>query len=132
MSYNDWMSIRDFFTKIKSFARYPSADLLIVALVVLVGSAGFGLGRLSAVDGKKADISIQYPVTAAASEATVEEEGTVNTSGNVVASKNGTKYHFPWCAGAAQISEKNKITFASAKEAQEAGYTPASNCKGLK
>jgi hypothetical protein len=50
----------------------------------------------------------------------------------VVASKNGSKYHYPWCGGAKQISEKNKITFASIAEARAAGYTPAGNCKGLK
>jgi len=53
-------------------------------------------------------------------------------SGAVVASKSGTKYHYPWCAGAKQISAKNLITFNSIEEARAAGYTPASNCKGLK
>jgi hypothetical protein len=52
--------------------------------------------------------------------------------GQVVASKNGTKYHLPTCPGAKQISDKNKITFNSAEEARAAGYSPASNCKGLK
>lgn len=56
----------------------------------------------------------------------------VGDSGRVVASKNGTKYHYPWCAGAKQISEKNLITFESIESARTAGYTPASNCKGLK
>lgn len=55
-----------------------------------------------------------------------------NLSGQVVASKSGTKYHYPWCAGAKSISEKNKIWFNSVEEAKKAGYTPASNCKGLK
>lgn len=51
---------------------------------------------------------------------------------SVVASKNGSKYHYPWCAGAKQIAEKNKITFSSTEEARANGYTPAANCKGLK
>lgn len=55
-----------------------------------------------------------------------------NSSELVVASKNGTKYHYPWCAGAKQIADKNKITFNSFAEARASGYTPASNCKGLK
>lgn len=54
------------------------------------------------------------------------------TAGTVVASKNGTKYHYPWCAGAKQISEKNKITFESIEAARAKGYSPASNCQGLK
>ena len=56
----------------------------------------------------------------------------VSSGEQVVASKNGTKYHYPWCAGAKQIAEKNKITFASTEEARAKGYTPAANCKGLK
>ena len=55
-----------------------------------------------------------------------------NLGGQVVASKNGTKYHFPWCSGAKTISEANKIYFNSIEEAGAAGYTPAANCKGLK
>ena len=53
-------------------------------------------------------------------------------AGAVVASKNGTKYHYPWCAGAKQIAEKNLITFSSIEAARASGYTPAANCKGLK
>jgi len=56
----------------------------------------------------------------------------MSTSIQVVASKNGTKYHLPTCAGAKQISDKNKVTFGSIEEARAKGYTPASNCKGLK
>ncbi len=51
--------------------------------------------------------------------------------GQVVASRSGKKYHFPWCPGAETISEKNKIWFADEKEARRRGYTPAGNCKGL-
>lgn len=53
------------------------------------------------------------------------------TTGKYVASQNGTKYYLPTCAGAARISEANKIWFASAEDAQSAGYSPAANCKGL-
>ena len=52
--------------------------------------------------------------------------------GQLVASKTGAKYHFPWCSGAQRISETNKVWFDSVEEARKAGYTPASNCKGLK
>lgn len=56
----------------------------------------------------------------------------IQSGGQVVASKSGTKYHFPWCSGAKTISEKNKIWFDSPEAARVAGYTPAANCKGLK
>ena len=55
-----------------------------------------------------------------------------DSKGLLVASKTGKKYHFPWCAGASQITDKNKIWFSSYEEAQKAGYTAAFNCSGLK
>ena len=63
-----------------------------------------------------------------------KEEGVtpLASGGQVVASKSGGKYHFPWCSGAQRISGANKIYFSSIEEARKAGYTPASNCKGLK
>ncbi|MFH1608762.1 MAG: hypothetical protein ABH951_01935, partial [Patescibacteria group bacterium] len=54
-----------------------------------------------------------------------------NDEGLLVGSKNGTKYHYPWCSGALRIKEENKVWFNSMEEARQAGYTPAANCKGL-
>ena len=48
-----------------------------------------------------------------------------------VASKNGTKYYPPDCAGADRISDANKVWFISGAAAMKAGYEPAANCKGL-
>ncbi len=48
-----------------------------------------------------------------------------------VGSKNSTKYHLPWCAGAKRIAEANQVWFASKEEAHQAGYTPAANCPGI-
>jgi len=48
-----------------------------------------------------------------------------------VVSKNGARYHYPWCSGAQSIKEENKIWFDTKEEAEAAGYTPAANCKGL-
>lgn len=50
------------------------------------------------------------------------------TEGRVVGSSKGSKYHFPWCPGASQIKEENKIWFATEKDAQDAGYAKAGNC----
>ena len=48
-----------------------------------------------------------------------------------MASKRGKKYHLPWCSGAINMSEKNKIFFENKEDAEKAGYTPAKNCEGL-
>lgn len=104
-------------------------------IVVLVAVTAFCLGRISRLQEKRAPVRIisnnPSPTTAQA-VGEVKGVSTETSSGAVVASKSGTKYHYPWCAGAKQISEKNKITFNSIQEARAAGYSPASNCKGLK
>lgn len=122
------MSIPEIIQKIKVFLRFPPTDLIIVMIIVLVGFGGFGLGRLSYVENSKVPVSITVPEGSTASVARAVEDG---GSGEVVGSKNGTKYHFPWCSGAQRIAEQNLLTFTSIEEAQKAGYTPAANCKGL-
>lgn len=93
-------------------------------IIVLVGTASFGLGRLSALETKKEPVTIKYPYDTNTSDLEA-------VAGQIIASKTGTKYHFPWCSGAKAISEKNRIIFASKEEAEKAGYAPAGNCKGL-
>lgn len=107
--------------------------------IVLLSISTFALGRISGLQERKPPLRIvaeQKPSTDLTSGSGGEVKGVsveVSTaSGVVVASKNGSKYHYPWCAGAKQISDKNKITFNSIEEARAAGFTPASNCKGLK
>lgn len=48
-----------------------------------------------------------------------------------VGSRSGTKYHLMTCAGAKRIKEENKVFFATAADAEAAGYSPAANCPGL-
>lgn len=103
-------------------------DVYIIAIIILVGFAGFGLGRLSKTEELRVPIVITQPQGQIAGTLLVVEE---NAVGTFVASKNGTRYHFPWCSGAQRIKESNKVWFASKEEAIRAGYTPALNCKGL-
>lgn len=130
-------SIQDIQDKFKSFsARFLAEDRLFIALllVVLVVTA-FGLGRL-------AERAAQTPNPTSVSVAADHNERTstssrleqaVNDTSDIqyVASKSGTKYHLPWCPGAQQMKESNKIYFDSKTAAEAAGYTPAANCKGL-
>lgn len=113
-------------------------------VVILVAVISYSLGRISGVGERREPVRVTTsPPNSSLSNnppnppyvkgGTGEVKGvSSDSSGVVVASKNGTKYHYPWCAGAKQISEKNKITFNSTEEARTAGYTPAANCKGLK
>ena len=129
------MNIQEIKEKSKSLLK--SRDFLTVSVVMLVGFASFGLGRLSKIEDGRIPIKIEYEQTVAVPQGGTAENSSDSTTlsalpGAVVASKSGTKYHFPWCSGANTISEANKIWFATTDLARSAGYTPAANCKGLK
>lgn len=95
--------------------------MLILGVLVLTSSLSFCLGYLAGLDADS--------VGSAAPESTPAPATSV--VGQVVASKSGTKYYLPSCAGAERISETNKVWFASPELAAAAGYAPAANCKGL-
>jgi len=113
-------------------------------ILILIAIIAFSLGRISGLQEKREPVRVlnnapptpllqQEGGTGVNNVISGEVKGSsTSSSGTVIASKNGTKYHYPWCAGAKQISEKNKISFNSIEEARAAGYSPASNCKGLK
>lgn len=107
------------------------------AIVLLVGFTAFGLGRLSVLGEGSPRLIIHMPdgtTQAAAVGKTVNSVVSPNQAtrtGVYVASKSGTKYYLPSCAGAARIKEGNRVWFATVAEAQAAGYTAAANCPGL-
>ena len=136
----------DLVQKIKHFFGVLTTPEIYMAIVlILVGAASFGLGRLSALEESKPPVrilgssaAVAVSGTAGAAEgAVVVQEGEeddvpdIAPGGKYVASKNGSKYHFPWCSGAKRIAENNKVWFNSIEEARAAGYEPAANCKGL-
>jgi len=146
------MSIKDILLKIKVWGGNSAymfkhkakiafrTDFFTAIVIILVAFAGFGLGRLSALEGKRSPILIEKNLSLSpSSNESISNKNTasVKTAQNpskksFVASKFGTKYYFPWCGGVSKIKEENKIWFASEAEAQKAGFTPAANCKGLK
>ena len=116
-------------SKIIKFCKYYEKDLILSAIIIIVALISFGLGRLSKIRENKTPITIETAKSAKVQPwQNIEEE---ERDGIFVASKNGAKYHFPWCPGAQRIKESNKIWFSTKTEAETAGYTPAANCKGL-
>ena len=128
--------------------KFLDSRYFVAVCLVLVAVISFALGRVSKIQENRQPVRVvsggvgevkgvntsprsdrnqSRPSHIAGEEKTASPE-----SIQVVGSKNGTKYHLPTCPGAKQISEKNKITFNSIEEARAKGYTPASNCKGLK
>ncbi|WP_337175106.1 thermonuclease family protein [Paludisphaera sp.] len=53
----------------------------------------------------------------------------VPVSAGVVGNRRSHLYHAPNCRGAASMSEKNRVTFATAAEAEAAGYRLAGDCR---
>ena len=122
------MTIAEAREKCKSLVTKVPRDMLIIVVLVLASSASFGLGYLAGLDaGQSSGITLEASPLAAVSAS----EPTASTTGQVVASKNGTKYYLPNCAGANRISEANTVWFASPAAASNAGYTPAANCNGI-
>lgn len=133
--------LSDRLEKVNAWCDDHKSDLFIAALVCLVGLGSFGLGRLSVIWPAKDPITIENQ------ELRVKNQGREQTTGNssstdskvippassgrYVASKSGTAYHYPWCPGASQIKEANKIWFQTKAEAEARGYKPAANCSGL-
>lgn len=104
-------------------------------LFLLVAFLSFGLGWLSKIESQKTPVTVEYrfealPESMRASTVNFTEEISEDV-GVVLGSKNGSVYHLPWCPGAKQINDENKVWFETKKEAEQAGYIPAKNCKGL-
>lgn len=119
---------------------------MLAVLIVAVSLISFYLGRMSVGGSEHIPLSqansasvieTKMPESQVSTEVTSSSTTQISTQavggeqGNYVASRNGTKYHLPWCTGAKQIKEGNKVWFASKEDAEKAGYTPAANCKGI-
>ena len=121
------MTIAETREKCKSLAAKAPRDLLVIAVLVLASSLSFGLGFLAGTDaGQSRGIAPEESPLGVLSSAEP-----ASTTGTFVASKNGTKYYLPECSGADRIASANKVWFATASAAEEAGYAPATNCKGI-
>lgn len=135
------MSIQELLVKFKSASK--NTEVLLTILIIVTAVTSFYLGRYSVEEklhtrdnvlgDTKEPLSTQnlQPHAAATIQSKGELQSASSTLGAYVASKTGKKYHLPWCGSAKQIKEENKIWFQSKEEAEQAGYTPAANCKGM-
>lgn len=133
--------ITRFLYKIKLYIEGHLEEVGVCLIIVFVGISSFELGKYSVSNQSSPDpITIeesgsgtQDANTATTSPADVGKSGdkAITDSTQVVASKTGKRYYLPWCGAAQRISDKNKVYFASALEAEKAGLTKATNCKGM-
>jgi hypothetical protein len=139
------MSIQEISSDIKRL--FWSHDLLLFGVIITVACGSFWLGRTSVSDGEGNEptgdeAAVLSPIIEKGETGVQAEEEilaprsdnagvALPTGEKYVGSKNGTKYHLPWCSGALRIKEENKVWFASKSDAEAAGYSPAANCKGI-
>lgn len=146
---------------IKNWLGDKQRTIVLIVGIVLVVLISFGLGRLTTVPKSQKPVIIEVPQAekqtanvgaAINSEEQNQNQGSVeqgssdiqttqnqlqtqtqsqNEKGIIVASKNGTKYHWPWCSYAKKIKAENQIWFKSEAEAQKAGYTACSSFQKL-
>lgn len=105
---------------------------IICAIILISAVNGFGVGWISNIPEKgsvrtEKSFSIDFSNMGEGSD-----DGPNSSSGsligNIVASKNGTKYYKVTCSGANRIKEENKIYFQTVEEAIAAGYGEAKGC----
>ncbi len=108
------MNIQEKSSNIKSLLA--GSEFFTVALIVVVAVVSFGLGKMSVQpDVQQTAMSQDRPIysdqVGHVKEGTEkpDEVGSVAIEGGYVASVKGTKYHLPWCTGAQQMKEENKI-----------------------
>lgn len=133
------MNISYYIKKIKSYKEILThTPIFVVFMLFLVGFLAFGLGRIYQMDSSREPLRVYYATSTPhasyeARQGTAAQAITDNTNMSsvigAVASKNSNKYHLVSCGSANSISEANKITFSSAEEAEQAGYTLAGNCR---
>jgi len=128
------MSIHETLQKIKPFYT--------LILILVLASIFFALGRLSAIEDKRNPIKIEYPNQSTSTSETANVLNAISTtnmssrvldtsSGEVIGSKTGRKYYFPWCGTVKLMKLENQVKFASIEEAKKAGFVAGGNCKGL-
>lgn len=130
--------------------------LFLIAVIILIGLIGFGLGRLSSkyqtaelninstiantADLGKVVATFDVASPAASQTSTINRPASVESGAGdigvasavkIIGNKNSKIYHREDCPGALKMSESNKVLFGSISAAKEAGYRPAGNCPGL-
>jgi len=122
------------------WAKKNQGDIVLVIGFILVAIISFGAGYLSVPIAKKLPIVIENGQKDVVSKQVTSEQGKIgeapnvnavisagvisgnNSQGIIVASKNSTIYHWPWCAAAKRIKPENQVWFKSEAEAQAAGF----------
>jgi Metal binding domain of Ada len=118
------VTIQAFWLRCKAVIEDGVGQWGLILLLFLAIFCAFGLGRLSALESPQAPVSITEALESANVVALAPGDF-------VVASRSGSVYYLPWCAGAQRIAQGNQVWFPSETAAQKAGYAASKSCKGL-
>ena len=131
--------IGDWVNPVAGRLKDHSRDFYIAACLLLVGWSAYNVGQLR---GQEAGLSVPAAATTATPTPVFRAQAVPpstagagdnadKTDPRVVVSKSSSsrKYHYTWCSGAKKIKEVNRVWFATAREAEAAGYTLAGNCQ---
>lgn len=117
-------SIRGLGQKCKFWLDAAIGEWGMALFLCFIALAAFGMGRLSALEGARTAVSVY--------DAQMDIHPRIMAPGGLIeAASGGAVYYYPWCSAAQKIDPARQRWFASEKAAQEAGYRPAKNCKGL-
>lgn len=128
------MTIADFTNKIKSQTKGRGyiSDILILGIVVSVGVGSFLLGRASSFPKEVSGISFVnkegMEILPDTRKERIPVEKHTSEIGDIVASKNGTKYYPKGCT-TNRIKTENIIKFRTEQLAMASGYTKSATCK---
>lgn len=75
--------------------------------------------------------TVTTPKTAPAPTDSVKKPETSESTTKIVGNKNSKIFHLHGCSGYDRVSEKNRVYFNSAAEAEAAGYRIAKNCSAV-
>ncbi len=133
------MIINDFVNKIKKNMVIDSFTIMCLLVIIGVGIASFGLGRISALhdsqifdsEVKIVDMKDQESSVAKIGSETFVDSNNPDTTKEkrYVASKSGKLYYSLGCSGVKRIAEKNMIWFNTKEEAEKSGFEFSSSCK---
>lgn len=127
--------------KIKAWIESEKGkDILVVLVVILVGLASFGLGRLSKEGSGGGGLRIEYQdqagnalsgASALAGIRSLEKTASNETTsaGKFFASTRGKKYYPANCSAGKSLKPENRIYFDTREEAEAKGYELSSSCR---
>ncbi len=119
-----WYKIkRKIYSKLKIFWKFIISDTgFFILILILSMNLSFFLGKLSVIyktnNQKQEEVIIK-----------TKETKTQNIE--VIGSKKGSVYHYPWCMGASHIKKTNIVKFKNKEAAEKAGRRLAKNCEEI-